>query len=245
MERFYGCLWPAGLPEPPLLHKRSERRDASEHRQRILEVAQHLFAEHGVDIVSMHQIARTAGVGQGTLYRRYKNKNELCMDLLGERHERFIQEMATLLTEKATSSALERLDGVLTQIITLIEEQSALLGPAIMPDMHGPRCEKAHKSQHFSFQETPWHRWFSSLITELLSEAVQRGELVSLDVPYTADAILATFHPMFYRFQRLERGFSMERILQGMRRIYIEGIKPLPGIRTKEEHLECGVTDGA
>jgi AcrR family transcriptional regulator len=218
-------LWPAGLPEPPLFHERSERRDASEHRQRILEVAQQLFAEHGVDIVSMHQIARTAGVGQGTLYRRYKNKSELCMDLLSERHERFIQEVATLLTEKMTSPALEKLDGVLTQIILLLEEQGALLGPAIMPNMHDARCEKAHKFQHFSFQETPWHRWFSSLITELLTEAVQREELVSLDVPYTTDAILATFHPLFYRFQRMERGFSMERILQGMRRIYIEGMK--------------------
>jgi hypothetical protein len=31
---------------------------------------------------------------------------------------------------------------------------------------------------------------------------------------------------MFYRFQRQERGYSPERILQGLRRIYIEGVKP-------------------
>lgn len=226
MEKFHKHLWPAGLPEPPLLRERSERRDASEHRQRILEVAQHLFAEHGIDVVSMHQIAKTAGVGQGTLYRRYKNKSDLCMDLLAERHERFIQDMAALLAEKATSPALEKLDGVLTHIITLLEEQGALLGPAVMPDMHSPVCEKGHKFQHFSFQEMPWYRWFHNLLTELLNEAVQRGELAALDIPYTADAILATFHPMFYRFQRVERGFSMERILQGVRRIYIEGMKP-------------------
>ena len=30
---------------------------------------------------------------------------------------------------------------------------------------------------------------------------------------------------MFYRFQRQERGFSPERILQGLRRIYIHGVK--------------------
>ncbi len=223
MEKIHGHLWPAGLPEPPLLHERSERRDASEHRQHILEVAQHLFAEHGVDVVSMHQIARTAGVGQGTLYRRYKNKNELCMDLLGERHERFVQDLATSLAQKANSPVLEKLDSVLTQIIALIEEQSAFLGPT--PEMHGHRCEKANKFQHFSFQETSLHRWFYSLIMELLTEAVQREELVSLDIPYTTDAILATIHPMIYHFQRRERGFSMERILQGVRRIYIEGIK--------------------
>lgn len=228
MENFHRHLWPAGLPEPPLLHERSERRDASEHRRRILEVAQRLFAEHGIDVVSMHQIAKTAGVGQGTLYRRYTNKTELCMDLLSERHERFVQEIATLFATHTTSPALEKLDGILTYLIALLEEQSALLGPAAaMPDMHGPLCkDAASKFHHFSFQDTPLYHWLYSLVAGLLTEAVQRKELVPLDIPYTTDAILATFHPMFYRFQRLERGFSAERILQGLRRIYIEGMKP-------------------
>ncbi len=226
MEKSQECSWPIGLPEPPLLHERSERRDASEHRRRILEVARHLFAMHGVDFVSMHQIARAAGVGQGTLYRRYTNKGELCVDLLREQHERFIQEIATQLTTKATSPALEKLDSVLTHIITILEEQGALLGPANIPDMRGSQCEETSASRRFSFQDTPLYRWLYSLVAGLLTEAVQREELVELDVPYTADAILATFHPMFYRFQRFERGFSSERILQGVRRIYVEGIKP-------------------
>ena len=63
------------------------------------------------------------------------------------------------------------------------------------------------------------------LFAGLLTEAVRRGELAPLDVPYTADAILATLHPMIYRFQRQERGFSPERILQGLRRIYIDGVR--------------------
>jgi len=54
---------------------------------------------------------------------------------------------------------------------------------------------------------------------------VGRGELASLDIPFTVDAILATLNPMFYSFPRQERGFSPERILQGLRRIYIDGVK--------------------
>ena len=79
---------------------RHERRDAAEHRQRILEVAQRLFAEHGVDAVSMHQIAMEAGIGQGTLYRRYRHKGELCVDLMHEQHEQFMEEIVTLLSDK-------------------------------------------------------------------------------------------------------------------------------------------------
>src|SRR6058998_4428676 len=121
MEESLRCLWSAGLPKPFGSRMRHERRDATEHRQRILEVAQRLFAEQGVDAVSMHQIAMAAGIGQGTLYRRYAHKGELCMDLLRERHESFAQEVAELLAAKATSPALERLESVLAKGVALLE----------------------------------------------------------------------------------------------------------------------------
>jgi hypothetical protein len=63
------------------------------------------------------------------------------------------------------------------------------------------------------------------LFAGLFAEAVRQGELPPLDIDFTTDAILATLHPMFYRLQRQERGFSPERILQGLRRIYIDGVK--------------------
>jgi hypothetical protein len=71
-----------------------------------------------------------------------------------------------------------------------------------------------------------FYLWLRELLESLLGEAVQRGELAALDVAYTADAILATLHPMCYRFQRQERGYSAQRILQGLRRIYVDGVQP-------------------
>jgi AcrR family transcriptional regulator len=221
-EESHYCPWPSALPDLFWSHKRHERRDAAEHRQRILEVARRLFAEYGVGAISMHQIALAAGVGQGTLYRRYAHKGELCMDLLRERHEQFAQEIAALLAATATFPALERLESVLAKSVGLLEEQSALLGPVAEPDVP---CNEADASRHFAFQYSPWYLWLHELLAGLLTEAVGRGELAPLDIPFTVDAVLATLNPMFYRFQRQERGFSPERILQGLRRIYIEGVK--------------------
>src|SRR5947207_15864997 len=133
-EESHYCPWPSGLPGLFWSHKRHERRDAAEHRQRILEVARRLFAEHGVGATSMHQIAMAAGVGQGTLYRRYAHKGELCMDLLRRRHEQFVEEIATLLATRATSPALERLDTVLAKCVALLEEQGIMLGPVAVID---------------------------------------------------------------------------------------------------------------
>lgn len=207
-------------------HRRHERRDAAEHRQRILEVAQRLFAEQGVDAVSMHQIAMTAGIGQGTLYRCYAHKGELCMDLLEESHERFLEEVVALLEAKAASPALERLDAILAHIVAFLEEHGALLGPVAAPGMRYASCDESDKSRQFSSQQESFFPWLHQLFTGLLAEAVEQGDLVSLDLPYTADAILSALHPMLYRFQRQERGFTPERILQGLHCIYIDGVKP-------------------
>jgi AcrR family transcriptional regulator len=219
------CPWPSGIPGLIRSHIRHERRDAAEHRQRILEVAQRLFAEHGVDAVSMHQIARAAGIGQGTLYRRYAHKGELCMDLLHERYERFMEEVAAQLAAKATVPALERLDGLLTKIVALLEEHGAMLGPVAGTDMRDVQCSEFDITRYIPYQRSPWYLWLHELFAGLLIEAMRRGELPPLDVPYTVDSILAALHPMLYRFQRQERGFSSERILQGLRHIYIDGLK--------------------
>jgi AcrR family transcriptional regulator len=205
--------------------RRAERRDAAEHRQRILEVARHLFAEQGVEAVSMHQIALAAGIGQGTLYRRYANKRELCLDLLREPYEHFGEGIATLLAQTSPARALERLESVLATMVRFLEEQNTMGGLVAEAERREVPCNEADLSRHIPFQQTPWYRWLHDLLARLLTEAVERGELASQDIPYTADAMLAALHPAVYRFQRQERGFSSERILQGLRHIYIDGVK--------------------
>ena len=213
---------PADVPSPFGGPVRHERRDAMEHRQRILHVAQSLFAKHGVHAVSMHQIAKAAGIGQGTLYRRYAHKGDLCMDLLREQHEQLLADVTTLFTAKADAPALERLDGLLALSITFLEGQGALLGPVALTEMQETLC-----GEDASIQRIPFYLWLHDLFTRMLTEAVERQELAPLDASFTADAILATLNPMFYYLQRQERGYSPERILQGLRHIYIHGMKVL------------------
>lgn len=68
-----------------------ERADASRNRAAVLEAAARLFAEHGVEAVSMDQVAAAAGVGKGTLFRRFGDKAGLAVALLDAR-ERVLQE---------------------------------------------------------------------------------------------------------------------------------------------------------
>jgi AcrR family transcriptional regulator len=60
------------------------RADASRNRERILEAARALFAERGLE-VTMDEIARRAGVGVGTAYRRFRHRDEIVVALFEQR----------------------------------------------------------------------------------------------------------------------------------------------------------------
>jgi len=68
-----------------------ERSDAARNRAAVLMAAAQLFAKHGVDAVSMDQVAAAAGVGKGTIFRRFGDKSGLAVALLDAR-ERELQE---------------------------------------------------------------------------------------------------------------------------------------------------------
>lgn len=69
----------------------AERADAARNRGRILDAARRLIAERGVEAVSMDDVAAAAGVGKGTLYRRFGDKAGLGVAVLDAR-ERDLQD---------------------------------------------------------------------------------------------------------------------------------------------------------
>ncbi|MEU7139112.1 helix-turn-helix domain-containing protein [Nocardia sp. NPDC046473] len=68
-----------------------ERADAARNRAKVLAAAAELFATRDPRTVTMDDIAKAAGVGRGTLYRRYPDTNSIAVALLDE-HERALQE---------------------------------------------------------------------------------------------------------------------------------------------------------
>jgi AcrR family transcriptional regulator len=68
---------PTQTPNRPL------RKDAERNRRRILDAARELFAEQGLG-VTLNDIAHHAGVGVGTVYRRFPDKAQLLDELFEE-----------------------------------------------------------------------------------------------------------------------------------------------------------------
>src|SRR5262245_58913687 len=75
---------------------RALRADAQRNRDAVLEAARDGFAEEGLDC-QMEDIARAAGVGVGTVYRHFPNKEKLVDALVKDRFERLAEETARAL----------------------------------------------------------------------------------------------------------------------------------------------------
>ncbi len=80
------------MPQPPEHSPvpdavgRPLRRDARRNREVVLAAARRMFAEHGADC-SFEDIAREAGVGVGTVYRRFPDRRTLIEAILEQRVE--------------------------------------------------------------------------------------------------------------------------------------------------------------
>ena len=81
-----GRLPASGLP---LLDEAHERADAARNRNAILCAAQRLVSERGAGGVTMDEVACAAGVGKGTLFRRFGDRAGLLRALLDEREQAF------------------------------------------------------------------------------------------------------------------------------------------------------------
>jgi AcrR family transcriptional regulator len=101
---------------------RKPRADAERNRQKLLEAARKAFAAQG-GLVSMEEVARSAGVGIGTLYRHFPNRDELVLEVYRNEIARLCQEAETL---SASLPPIEALRSWLLLFVDHLDEKIAL-----------------------------------------------------------------------------------------------------------------------
>ncbi|MDP5227108.1 MULTISPECIES: TetR/AcrR family transcriptional regulator [Arthrobacter] len=94
------------------------RADARRNRDRIVEVARDLIRAKGYDAVSMDEVARTAGIGAGTLYRHFPTKDAL--------HDAVIEAWADKVNE-AVDQAMELDVPARDRLLQWLKDYTAML----------------------------------------------------------------------------------------------------------------------
>ena len=191
-------MTPTPLELPVVGSGPRERADAVRNRKLILATAQRLFAEQGVENVSMDAIACGAGVGKGTLFRRFGDRASLMRALIEESEagfqEAFIRGEPPL---GPGAPPIERLVAFGHAMLDLAERHGDFL-LAAETGMPGIR-----------FRASPYAAHRAHVVT------LVRAAAPELDAGYTADALLATLSAELVMHQRRGRGIELQQLRDG------------------------------
>jgi AcrR family transcriptional regulator len=176
----------------------AERADAARNRRRILAAAARLFEERGVEQVSMDAIACEAGVGKGTLFRRFGDRSGLVHSLLDER-------------ERAFQESLIRGEPPLGPGAPPVDRLCAF-GHALIAhlELHGDlllAAETGGRWVRFNARVYALYRAHVAMLVRDIDPA--------LDDDYLAEALLAPLGADIFLYQRRARELPVERIAAG------------------------------
>lgn len=204
---------PEWSPEPlPVLDQPPrERADAARNRRALLVAAQKILAECGIDALSMERVAAEAGVGVGTVYRRFGDRGGLAFALLDHGETQF---QAAFMSGPPPlgpgAPPRARLRAFLHGYADRLETDGELHAvvetgkPARRYHVGAYRTARAH-------------------LVGLLTEAGVTGH-----VSYLADTLLAALGAVLFMHQRHELGFSLGHIKAGLDQILAGMTADLP-----------------
>lgn len=186
------------LDLPVVQPETTERTDAARNRERILCAARRLFDERGVSCVSMDDVAEAAGVGKGTLFRRFGSRASLAAAVLSERERDFQEALIRGEPPLGPGAApAERLAAFGEAMLDILDAHSELMLAAET----GP-ARYAHPAYAV-------HRLH---VTLLLREADP-----ACDAELLADTLLAALSAGLYIYLREVREMPLERLKEGWR----------------------------
>jgi AcrR family transcriptional regulator len=184
------------LELPQIPGEQSERADAARNREAILCAAERLFTEQGVGCVSMDEVAREAGVGKGTLFRRFGSRAALARAVLSEREAAFQERIIRGQPPLGPGAPPD--------------ERLIAFGYALLEMLAGhARLLLAAEDGGARFGSAPY-AIYRCHITLLLREADR-----SCDAEFLAEALLACLGADYYLYLKDIRVMPHERIASG------------------------------
>ena len=125
-----------------------KRRRAGDKRDRILKAAVKVFAKSGFHATRVSEVAKAAGVADGTIYLYFKSKEELLFSLFEDRVNKLVSFMREELPKKPDAPA--RLRAVIDMQLGLLEGERDLAEVITVILRQSTRLMKEYAAPHFN-----------------------------------------------------------------------------------------------
>src|SRR5690606_7386663 len=149
------------------VHSAAER--GGDKRERILSAAERVFARRGFFAAKVSDVAKEAGVADGTIYLYFKSKDDLLISLF----ERRMQQVNDLLREAVAdiASPREQLKKLIRTYLQLVHDEPAAAEVLTI--------ELRQSSKFMKEYENPQFADFLRLVGGIIAAAQEKGELDS------------------------------------------------------------------
>ncbi|HWU89524.1 MAG TPA: TetR/AcrR family transcriptional regulator [Kofleriaceae bacterium] len=150
------------------IHSAPDRGDANRNvkRERILAAAERVFARRGFFAARVSEIAKDAGVADGTIYLYFKSKDDLLISLF---ETRMAQVNAVLREAIAGASPAEQLRAFIRAYLRLVHDEPAAAEVLTI--------ELRQSSKFMKEYENPQFADFLRMLGGLIADGQERGEL--------------------------------------------------------------------
>ncbi len=184
-----------------------------------MEAALELFSQKGFHGTTMAQVAKKAGVGVGTIYQHFKNKEELYLSPLEEICQELLSQLHALIKEgEGTRETLKRLLAAQT---AFVEEHRPFFKLYLSEQL--ATLEAVRNSLGVSGEKI--YGQFFNLHREVIERGIKRGELKNLPPDHLTRAFMGILNSFFFDWLK-GRITDLREVQDIALTIFMEGAVP-------------------
>jgi TetR/AcrR family fatty acid metabolism transcriptional regulator len=163
-------------PKPRRAPDRGPSLRVGDKRERILDAAVRVFARKGFHATRVSEVAKAAGVADGTIYLYFESKDHLLVSLFEHRVERLLEYLETELPR--APSAAHKLQRIIELQLGLLEGERDLAEVVTVIFRQSTKLMKEHGAPKFNA--------YLDVIARVIAEGQESGELRADIAPHVA-----------------------------------------------------------
>jgi TetR/AcrR family fatty acid metabolism transcriptional regulator len=189
-------------------------------RARILDAAVKVFAEHGFHAATVAQIAREAGVADGTIYLYFKSKDDLLLRLFDEKMTDLVEEAREALAKEPDAPA--RLKRFIQLHLSLVEKNPDLASVLIV--------ELRQSAQFLKAADRAKLAAYLDLVAEVVDAGQERGELdKGISSQVIKRAIFGALDELALAWLLAGRKQGLKKVAAELSEWFVRGLVPANG----------------
>ena len=194
-------------------------RERINRENMILDAAEEVFFSRGFDKSTMDDVANNAELSKGSLYNYFKNKNELCIGIVGRSFRLLIEYMEKSLVEN--TSGLDKISGSAKAFMLFKQENPEYYCALQSYQQHSGGCGIDSKFLNSSMDE---NCHINGLMVNFIKEGITDGSINESVIPEkAAGALWGEFNGILPGFDLNTNSadsyeYALELIINGLKK---------------------------